>query len=185
MPKVSLQDGSGTIQPIAEHRRYSYFSKGISLKMNITVLLEFELAYKNVTINQFCHYAIETPQVFRVFAKWYINLRGLLNSKTTLVKRLVSFFVQWHINLRGWDNAKVLFVEELQWYSVNNFPKSINPNVNVKPEFEIVNTMSQSSMLSSTLRRLPRIHILVWLVGWLVLGVSILWGHLTPINSFW
>ena len=59
MPKASLQkNSSGSFRPIAKRiRGFIPFSKGISLKVNVKVQVEFKLAYYDVTVQHINHYA--------------------------------------------------------------------------------------------------------------------------------
>ena len=62
MVKPSLEKNSSvTIQPIAdENKGVHTFLKGISLKANVIVQLQFELTHYNIEVQYLIHHAIGT-----------------------------------------------------------------------------------------------------------------------------
>ena len=56
MPKPSLKNSSGIIQPILRDKRVHAFPRGISTIMNIIAQLEFELTYHDVADKHISHH---------------------------------------------------------------------------------------------------------------------------------
>ena len=62
MPKTSLQkDSDGIILPVAQKMRIHTFSPDISLKVNVIVRLEFDLASYDVAVQHVSHITNTPP----------------------------------------------------------------------------------------------------------------------------